>query len=152
MDRFEVRRVGQTKPVYRAYAPDRYMEIQTSVGEFSVKPGDIVIEVAAGRVYIVPAALFGRAWVRVGSRDDRPAVEQRPPAPAAPALAADTDDEEDFGEPEDSDPALADEGDTALWEKSFADLTQIAIGYQISLKGKRSKKALIDAIKAVERG
>jgi len=153
MRRFKVRRKGSEGPVFSAYAPDRYMEIQVTNGVFSANPGDYVIETAPSRILIVPARFFGRAWEEVGT--DR---EPRRPAPKveSPDEVFQNPEPEEIEQSDDEDrervlvPAGSD--DEKLWALTTRELESVAAGYQIKTGRHRSKKQWIDAIKAAERG
>ena len=158
MRRFQVRRKGSDGPVYNAYAPDRLMELTVSNGTFTAVPGDYVIEVATGRILIVPARFFDRAWEDLTAMAEKakkkvelPPVKT-PPAPEPEPVVEDAD--EDLGEPleEDATPAVVPPSDEELWAMTARALADMAVGYQINTKPLRTKKQLIDAIRAAERG
>jgi hypothetical protein len=161
MRRFQVRRKGSDGPVYNAYAPDRLMELTVSHGTFTAVPGDYVIEVATGRILIVPARFFDRAWEDLTAMAEK-AKKAAPPVKveAAPEHVAEHETlvveeaDEDLPEllEEEATPAVVPASDEELWAMTARTLADMAVGYQINTKSLRTKKQLIDAIRAAERG
>ena len=151
MTKFKVRRKGTTSPVYEAEAPDRIVEYTVSNGTFSALPGDYVIHTGPGRILIVPARFFDRAWEYADAPKAAPPVVA--PVVAPPPPVEEPEDEDEEVPPLEDEPATAATSpDPDLWALTARELGEMAVGYQINTKRLRTKKQLIDAIKAAERG